>query len=183
MDILVTKRLTLRTPLEVDAEAITAALQNTNVTRNLTNVPSPYAMSDALEWIRKCANDDTSVHFSIYRQRFLGVISVRKNANGEADLGYWLDEQHWGQGLMSEAVRAVVSHAFRKLNLTEIHSGAYADNPASMAVLRKIGFEPTKTVAKHFNPTRNCEVPCERAKLTRERFERKFGSLETKAAA
>ena len=53
MDILVTRRLTLRPPLEVDAEAITSALQNKDVTRMLANVPNPYGHNHAISYIKK----------------------------------------------------------------------------------------------------------------------------------
>ena len=182
MDILVTRRLTLRPPLEVDADAITKALQNPNVTRMLTSVPSPYSVDDATDWIKRCGEQTDAAYFSIYREKFLGVVSVRPNTDGEMDLGYWLDQSAWGQGLMSEAARAVVSHAFRKFDLEEITSGAYEDNRASKAVLSKLGFEPVGTV-RHSNPTRGCDVACTRMKVTRDGFEKIFGSLETDVAA
>jgi len=182
MDVLVTRRLTLRPPLEVDADAITAALQNPKVTRMLTSVPSPYTVADAQAWIKRIENEKHASYFSIYREKFLGVVSVRHNQNGEADLGYWLDEAAWGQGYMSEAARAVTSHAFRRFNLERMESGAYEDNRASQRVLEKLGFERTQD-QPHYNQTRKCEVSCKRVELTRDRFEQIFGSLETNVAA
>ena len=182
MDILVTRRLTLRPPLDVDADAIATALQNKDVTRMLTNVPNPYGLGDAVNWIKRVDEDKHSAYFSIYRQKFLGVVSVQTSEDGEADLGYWLDRSAWGQGFMSEAARATVSHAFRKFGFETISSGAYEDNRASMAILRKLGFE-ADGARPHFNPTRNCQVSCNRVVLTRSRFEQLFGSLETSVAA
>ncbi|MEE9313496.1 MAG: GNAT family N-acetyltransferase [Rhizobiaceae bacterium] len=181
MDILVTKRLTLRPPLDVDAEAITAALQNTNVTRMLSAAPQPYGISDAQSWINRWQDKQDKTCFVIYSQKLMGVVSVEAD-NNTANLGYWLDEPHWSQGYMSEATRAVVSHVFRKHGYDEITSGAYEDNPGSQRVLEKLGFEQTE-ISPHFNKTRNCEVSCKQAKLTRSTFENLFGSLdETKAA-
>jgi len=182
MDILVTRRLTLRPPLDVDAEAIVTALQNPDVTRMLTKVLNPYGLQDASDWIRRVDENKTSCYFSIYRQKFLGVVSVQTSSDGEADLGYWLDRGAWGQGFMSEAARATVSHAFRKFGFESISSGAYEDNRASMAILQKLGFEPDGE-AMHDNPTRNCQVKCHRMRLTRSHFENMFGSLETNVAA
>ncbi len=182
MDILVTRRLTLRPPLEVDAEAITAGLQNPNVTRMLTRVPSPYYEGDALAWIKQNGSRSDAAFFSIYREKFLGAVSIVPAEDGAMDLGYWLDQSAWGQGFMSEAARAVTSHAFRKFGLDEITSGAYEDNRASMAVLIKLGFEPTGD-AIHSNPTRGCDVKCNRMVLPRSRFEQIFGSLDSNVAA
>ncbi len=182
MDILVTRRLTLRPPLDVDAEAITAALQDTNVTRMLTSVPNPYGISDAVEWIKKAQNNSNDLHFCIYRQKLLGVVSIRHSDSGLPDLGYWLERSAWGQGLMSEAARATVSHAFRKFGHDRITSGAYEDNRASTTILQKLGFQTEGAIVDH-NATRNCDVTCNRMVLTREKFEQKFGSLDTSAAA
>lgn len=182
MDILVTKRLTLRPPLEVDADAIAQNLQNPSVARMLTHVPSPYKVEDALTWINKVSEQKDALYFSIYRQKMLGVVSVRGNADGIPDLGYWLSQEAWGNGFMTEAARATLSHGFRKFGWEEVNSGAYEDNPASYAVLEKLGFEATGT-AVHKNPTRQCDVTCKRVSLTRNRFEQMFGPLETDMAA
>ena len=182
MDILVTRRLTLRPPLDVDAEAITAGLQDANVSRMLSNVPNPYTVVEANKWIKKTQNAKGDLYLCIYRHKFLGVVTIRKNEDGVANLGYWLEQSAWGQGFMSEAARAAVSHAFRKFGYDRIVSGAYEDNRASMTILEKLGFEPDRAIVDH-NPTRKCEVTCNKVVLTRERFESLFGSLDTSAAA
>ena len=181
MDILVTRRLTLRPPLEVDAEAIAKLLQNTNVSRNLTNVPHPYSLNDAYDWLGRTQGDGT-LNFSIHRQSLLGVIGLRP-VDGHVDLGYWLGEPYWGNGYISEAARAVVAYGFRRLEASEFHSGAYQDNPASLRVLEKLGFELTGQTEHHFCPTRGEEVPCTRMKLEQTAFERRFGPLEEARAA
>ncbi len=182
MDILVTRRLTLRPPLDVDAEAITAALQDTNVTRMLPNVPSPYGIEDAVKWIKQAQNKSNNLHFCIYRQKLLGVVSIRQTGSGLPDLGYWLERSAWGQGFMSEAARATVSHAFREFGYDRIVSGAYEDNRASMTILEKLGFQAEGAIVDH-NATRKCDVTCNRMVLTRDRFEQMFGALDTSAAA
>lgn len=182
MDILVTKRLTLRSPLDVDAEAICAVMQNKNITRMLTPVPNPYTLSDAQKWIDNASRNDAAYHFCIYREKLLGAVSVNPGVDGHFTLGYWLDESVWREGYMSEAARAAISHAFQKSGADEIYSGAYEDNPASMAVLVKLGFEAAETKT-HYNPTRKCHVTCNHVVLTRARFESIFGSFEPSLAA
>ena len=181
MDILVTKHLTLRPPLEVDAEAIAQCMQNTNVTRMLTKVPNPYNLDDAKQWINERQQRANEPCFTIYRQKLMGVVSIQEK-NGVPNLGYWLDEDSWGKGYISEATRVVLSHAFRKQGYDAIASGAFEDNPASLRVLEKLGFE-FDGAEQHFSQTRKCEVSCKRAVLTREKFEQVFGSLETNEAA
>jgi RimJ/RimL family protein N-acetyltransferase len=60
----------------------------------------------------------------------------------ERQLVYAFTPPSWGQGLASEAVRAVVAHAEGTCGLKEIVATTDADNLASIAVLRKCGFLP-----------------------------------------
>ena len=58
----------------------------------------------------------------------------------EPELGFHLVPDAWGQGLATEAARAVVSHAFDVLKVHGVFAGHHPDNHASGRVLAKIGF-------------------------------------------
>ena len=56
--------------------------------------------------------------------------------------GYWLAPSHWGQGLTTEAMAAFLADCYTRFpRIDEIKAGHFTDNPASGAVLRKLGFE------------------------------------------
>ena len=57
-----------------------------------------------------------------------------------ASIGYDLARPYWGQGIMSEAVRAMVDFGFKRMDLNRIEADADERNPASARVLAKIGF-------------------------------------------
>jgi ribosomal-protein-alanine N-acetyltransferase len=57
-----------------------------------------------------------------------------------AEMGYWLGEQYWGRGIVTDAVRAVAEESFRLFDLTRIFALPFADNPGSIRVLEKAGF-------------------------------------------
>ncbi len=57
-----------------------------------------------------------------------------------AEFGYWLAEEFWGRGIMSEVVPSFVNYCFDKFSLTRMFATAYANNPASVRVLEKAGF-------------------------------------------
>ena len=63
---------------------------------------------------------------------------VPENYRGE--IGYMLARAHWGQGLMSEAMAAVVDHAFGVLGLHSLEAWTHGKNVGSMRVLEKNGF-------------------------------------------
>jgi RimJ/RimL family protein N-acetyltransferase len=91
---------------------------------------------------------DSEVVFAICRDGdFVGCIGHRWRAHAShlqsaagPNIGYWLGRAYWGQGLMTEAVRAVVAHLFADPGVTAIYCGAFSDNAASLRVQDKAGF-------------------------------------------
>ena len=74
----------------------------------------------------------------------IGSCGIRcKNENDwEADIGYELAPQYWGQGFATEAAVAIVSFGFSELNLHRISSWCIAENTASARVLERLGMHP-----------------------------------------
>lgn len=70
------------------------------------------------------------------------------------ETGSWLARRFHGQGIGTRMRRAVCAFMFDELGATEITSGAFTDNPASMAVSRKVGYRPngTERVARRGRP-------------------------------
>ena len=60
--------------------------------------------------------------------------------NQEAEIGYWIGKPFWGQGLMPEAVEAVIDYALNTLELTDLWCGYYDGNVKSQRVQEKCGF-------------------------------------------
>ncbi len=58
----------------------------------------------------------------------------------EAELGYWLAEPFWHQGLMTEAAQCVLAHAYRDLGIRRIWADYYEGNEASKRVMQRLGF-------------------------------------------
>jgi RimJ/RimL family protein N-acetyltransferase len=57
-----------------------------------------------------------------------------------AEIGFWLGQELWGRGIMTEAVGAVTRYGFRELGYERIFAEIFAWNPASMRVLEKNGY-------------------------------------------
>ena len=58
----------------------------------------------------------------------------------EASLGYWLAEPYWHQGIMAEAVQALLEHGRRNLGLSRVWADYFEGNEASHSVMRRAGF-------------------------------------------
>jgi RimJ/RimL family protein N-acetyltransferase len=57
-----------------------------------------------------------------------------------AEIGYWIGEPYWGQGIATKAVELVTEYGFNRLGLERIYSGVFDFNKASQKVLEKSGF-------------------------------------------
>ncbi len=57
-----------------------------------------------------------------------------------AEVGYDLARVYWGQGIASEALRAVLQFGFEQMNLNHIYAGTIADNHESVRLLERAGF-------------------------------------------
>lgn len=58
----------------------------------------------------------------------------------EYELGYWIGKPFWGRGLIPEASREMLRHAFEDLSMRRIWCGYYDGNVKSRRVQEKLGF-------------------------------------------
>ncbi|MBQ5521295.1 MAG: GNAT family N-acetyltransferase, partial [Oscillospiraceae bacterium] len=79
--------------------------------------------------------------------RAIGAIELKLNGHtdltdrdDECELGYWLGKPFWGQGIMPEAAKELLRHAFEDLNLSRVWAGTYEGNVKSKRVQEKCGF-------------------------------------------
>lgn len=161
--LLSTRRLTLQPLVRQDATRIARLINDIEVARWLTNVPHPYTTADADAFLDR--QKDTAGHtYGIHgTEGFMGVVSIVKQ------LGYWLGRPFWGQGVMSEAARAVVD-AYFKAEAGALSSGYLLGNGASARILEKLGFERTEIIESPV-PSLGQTVANQQMRLTRSRWE------------
>lgn len=71
----------------------------------------------------------------------IGLLPDSKRENPKAlMIGYWLKESHWGKGLMTEAIQAVLAYGFGTLGADLITANCYPFNQRSQSVLERHGF-------------------------------------------
>ena len=75
--------------------------------------------------------------------RVVGTIGYMNYSadNSTVEVGYSLAREHWGKGLMTEALNAVIDETFRVLKLHRIEAMHFTDNPASGRVMEKCGMQ------------------------------------------
>ena len=77
-------------------------------------------------------------------QQLIGNCGIRQNTadDHQAEIGYEIAPNHWGNGYATEAVRAIVAFGFTQLRLHRIWAECIADNLGSARVLQKLDLQP-----------------------------------------
>ncbi len=129
-----------------DENSLQYHANNINVWNNVRDsFPHPYLRSDAVNWI--------SAHHQLINPHNLaisvddlvvggiGIIPDKDIYKINAEIGYWLGEEFWGEGIMTEAIETMVLYVFEKFEFSRLYAGVFETNPASMRVLEKAGFK------------------------------------------
>ncbi|MDE2902576.1 MAG: GNAT family protein [Chloroflexota bacterium] len=148
-----TARLLLR-PFEItDVDDVRAYAADPDVSR-FRPLPDPYTRNDALEFVKRQIQTDwsTDAEFAIvFGHRVVGGLSLHVSPEHErAELGYLLGRRWWGQGLATEAARAVVDWGFQRFNLYKVYARAHVDNSRSWRVMEKLGMSREGVLRGHW---------------------------------
>ncbi len=150
-----TERLILRPWREDDAAALYRYACHPDVGPR-AGWPAHTSPADSLAAIRgPLAADGTFAVVLKQTSQPVGSIALRRGGAGrpdsEAEIGYWIGVPYWGQGLIPEAVRALLRYGFDTLQLERIWCAYFDGNSNSRRVQAKCGFRYHHSVAK---------VPC-----------------------
>ena len=146
-----------------DAKDLAIALSNRKVQDNLRDgLPYPYTEQDGKDYISDMlsANEDDTFAFAITADnKVVGSIGVFRQENihrQTAELGYYVAEEYWGKGIMTEAVKQICECVFDKSDIIRIYAEPFAYNIASCRVLEKAGFHYEGTLRS--NAVKNGKV-------------------------
>ena len=160
-----TARLTLRALQRSDLDDVVRLVNDFAVSQWLTMVPYPYGPADAAEFLHLGQSGALGPLWVITRDgAMLGVVSV------DAELGYWLGTGAWGQGYMTEACQAVITHHFATTSADAIHVNYLDGNLGSRRVLDKLGFVTAGTTCL-FSRSQGKDMPGHSMVLTRARWQ------------
>lgn len=143
-----TERLELMEYKESDMEEIVEKINDETITRYTLNIPHPYKEKDFLdflEMIRKEKENGSSLTLCLHLREdgsAIGGIGLHKieSNNETAEIGYWISKEHRGKGLVTEAVKALISYGFTEMGLHRIQAVIFEPNDISKKVLERVGF-------------------------------------------
>ena len=130
-----------------DSKDLAAALNNEKILNNLRDgLPFPYTEHDAEDYISAmlCADEnDTFAYAIIVDDRAVGSIGAFRQGNihrQTAELGYYLAEEYWSKGIMSDAIRRLCGIVFQTTDILRIYAEPFSYNVGSRRALEKAGF-------------------------------------------
>lgn len=146
--VLETERLVLR-PLRLeDAPAVQRHFAHWNIVRHLVaTVPWPYPEDGAQSNVRECLEQRARGEWFFWaltlrggNDELIGRLDLRPDAGVGAMRGFWIAQEYWGQGLMTEAADAANAYVFQVLDWPFIEVTTNAANLASQRIKEKQGF-------------------------------------------
>lgn len=149
------KDISLRDWLIDDLDTLVKYADNLNISRNMTDsFPHPYTKANGKSFIEFATTSETSkLKAILYKGDVVGGIGLhaqhdiyRKNM----ELGYWLAEPFWGQGIMTEAIRQMCLWGFENLEVSRIFARPFGHNKGSQKALEHAGFALEAIIPKGF---------------------------------
>ena len=146
-----------------DKKDIAVALSNKKIQDNLRDgLPYPYSEQDGIDFISSMlsANEDEIFAFAItLDDKVIGSIGVFRQQNihrQTAEMGYYIAEEYWGKGIMTDAVKQICEYVFKNSDILRIYAEPFAYNIGSCRVLEKTGFQYEGTLRN--NAVKNGKV-------------------------
>ena len=142
-----TERLILRRWKDSDAENLYQYAKDPEV-GPIAGWPPHQSIDESREVIRNVFNGKEAYAICLKTDgKAIGAIELKLNGHtdltdrdDECELGYWLGKPFWGQGIMPEAVKEILRHAFEDIGMTTVWVGYYEGNSKSKRVQEKSGF-------------------------------------------
>ena len=164
--LLETKRLVLRRWNEDDAGDLYKYAADPAV-GPIAGWPAHQSIEESRDVIRKVFNGKEAYAVCLKEDgKAIGAIELKRNGHSdmtdrddECEMGFWLGKPFWGQGIMPEAVKEMLRHAFEDLRMSKVWIGYYEGNTRSKRVQEKCGFRYRYT-------SENVDVPLMREKRT-----------------
>jgi len=135
----------LRPFRDSDLASLVKYANNYNIAKFLTNqFPHPYTDDDGRKFISSVANNNPTNVFAIeVNGEAVGSIGIFPQSDihkKNAEMGYWLAEPFWGNGIITRAIGEIVEYGFKTFDITRIFARPFSTNLASHRVLEKAGF-------------------------------------------
>ena len=147
-DVLITARLILRRWEDSDAEDLYKYASDPDV-GPIAGWPPHRNIEESRDVIKNVLSGKEAYAICLKEDgKAIGAIELKLNGHtdmtdrdDECEMGYWLGKPFWGQGIMPEAVKEMLRHAFEDCGMQKVWIGYYEGNQKSKRVQEKCGFK------------------------------------------
>lgn len=134
-----------------DIDSLVEYGNNFNIAKNMRNVfPHPYTKEAGLKFIAKMNQFNPPQVFTIdingTASGGIGIFPQEDIMCKNAELGYWLAEPFWGNGIITTAIKEMVEYGFKTFDINRIFAIPFGSNIASQKTLEKAGFRLEATL-------------------------------------
>ena len=144
---IVNNRFILRKWSLDDAPSLAHYANNHHIARNLRDrFPHPYTEIDAMAFLNAVLEKpdpvcDFAIEIDGHAVGGIGIVPQNDVERTSVEIGYWLGEEYWNRGIMTDAVKEMVRYAFSHFEIVKIFAPVFEFNTASKRVLEKAGFQ------------------------------------------
>jgi ribosomal-protein-alanine N-acetyltransferase len=136
---------TLRPWRREDVNRLAAIADNPRIASNMMDIfPHPYTMEAGMKFIEMTLLSEPrqilAIEIDGQVAGAIGIHPMQDVYRLNAEMGYWLAEEYWGKGIMSEVITWMTAYAFSHFPIERIFAKPYGTNIASQRVLEKAGF-------------------------------------------
>ncbi len=129
-----------------DLENLLKFANNKKIADNLTDAfPHPYLAENGISYISTFMDENprrvSAIEVDGIACGSIGIFPQMDVHRKNAEMGYWLAEEYWGRGIMTEAVRQTIRYGFEWFDICRIFARPYSSNQASQRVLEKAGMK------------------------------------------
>jgi RimJ/RimL family protein N-acetyltransferase len=140
---LIYSMITLRAFKQHDTCQIVTILNDHQVARYLSSkIPFPYTQADAQWWINHGSKFGIikAIEVDGLCVGCIGVTPGEFEYSRNGEIGYWLSQQYWGQGIITQAIKLICKEAFDSSELNRIFATVFSVNIGSIKALTKAEF-------------------------------------------
>jgi RimJ/RimL family protein N-acetyltransferase len=148
------QRSTLTEWRESYADSLAEHANNSKIAQSLRDsFPNPYTKEDADAWIQfNQTKPKPTINLAIVVEGVcigaIGLLPKTDIHRCNIEMGYWIGEAYWGQGIVTEAVKYMIKYTFEQFDVVRIYAGVFEGNIGSQYVLKKAGFTLESTIPK-----------------------------------
>ncbi len=149
-----TENLLLREILPADREAIFAIFSDPAVTRyyDLQTMRELREADELIDFFDESFELERAIRWGVARKTddvLVGTCGYVWLRQFRGEIGYELSSRHWRQGIMHEALDAILEFGFDALDLNRIEALVMIDNVESSRLLRSLGFQEEGVLRQH----------------------------------